>query len=208
MAGLYPLLVVHMFSFRLGGCSSCCLPFWFIYREPCVPPLNPTSVASSKVHLCSAWGSGAETSELLIPGDVEQALCGLCSQVQKAVEAVVLRSLGLCPEGLQVCSHPSQTQTAWANGRRKCWSCILSLLLPYYLFDLARVSQSFEANDHQPPAAFLRLQAVEQLEAVMYDHIDIVHSALRLQQTSNYLVWCKTWKLLKWNNISFHSEIY
>lgn len=103
--------------------------------------------------------------------------------------------------------HLRHSQLEWMEDE-DVGSCILSLLLPYYLFDLARVSQSFEANDHQPSAAFLRLQAVQQLEAVIHVPTEIVHSALRLQQTSNYLVWYKTWKLLKWNNISFHSEIY
>lgn len=67
--------------------------------------------------------------------------------------------------------------------------------------DLARVSQSFEASNHMSPGAFLWLQVVQRPEAARYDHAEIVCSARRLQQTSNYLVWCKTWKLLKWNNI-------
>lgn len=55
-----------------------------------MPPLNLTSVASETVHLCSDQGSGAEASAPLIPGDVERASGGLCSQVQKAVHAAVL----------------------------------------------------------------------------------------------------------------------
>lgn len=53
IAGLYPLLVVQMFSFRLDG-SSCCLPFRFTYREPCVPPPHLALATFWKVHLCSA----------------------------------------------------------------------------------------------------------------------------------------------------------
>lgn len=54
--------------------------------------------------------------------------------------------------------------------------------------DSARVSQSFEASNRVSPGAFLRLQVVQRPEAVVYDHTEIVHSARRLQQTSNYLV--------------------
>lgn len=147
MAGLYPPLVVQMFSFRLDG-SFFLLFALLIY-------LQSALCTSSQPHFCCIW-KGASLQRLRERcGDLcttgsrwcERALGGLCSPVPKAVHAVVLGFVSSRITGV----FPSVSDTAaWVTGRWKRWSCIPNLLLPYYLFDLARVSQSFEANDRHP----------------------------------------------------------
>lgn len=59
----------------------------------------------------------------------------------------------LCaPRELQANSHPPQT--AGENGRWKCWGCVLNLLPPHGLSDVAILSPCSEANGPLPPAHF------------------------------------------------------
>lgn len=169
--------------------SSCWLPFWFICREPCVP-LSASLLVHPKgasLQCLREW-----CKELQATGSRWWGMCFAA----RSKKLSVLHSLGLCPGEFLVCSHPAQTQQL--EWRWKCWGCIQNVPLSYHL-GFVRVSQSFEAD---PPQPLLPSRGCS-----VCNQTGMVHSALRLQQTTNCLVGCKTWKLLKWNNISSHPEI-
>lgn len=136
-----------------------------------------------KVHLCSAWGSGADNSKLLLPGDGECAL-------QPGPKICPCFIAWVCVQGNSRCvpiqlRHSSCSEdenvgiVSWTPSFSSPWICLRAL----------------KQILHSPCC----------LPCVWSD--GKVHSALRLQQTTKALVGCKTWKLLQWNHISSHPEI-
>lgn len=174
-----------MFSFRLDGFFLLIALLIYLQRALGVSS-QPHFWSILKVHLCSAWGSGADNSKLLLPGDGECAL----QPGPKICPCFIAR---VCVQGNSRCvpiqlRHSSCSEDENVGIVSWMCSCLITL-------DLSGCLRALKQILHSPRC----------LPCVWSD--GKVHPALRLQQTTKGLVGCKTWKLLQWNHISSHPEI-